>query len=142
MYRDILLPIDLNHESSWTKALPVALEYCRAFGSRLHVMTVVPDFGMTIVGSYFPEGFENSHRQEVDKQLHELLASKVPNDIKTQHIVAEGTPYKEIIGVAEQIDADLIVMASHRPELKDFLLGPNAERVVRHSKQSVLVVRE
>jgi nucleotide-binding universal stress UspA family protein len=36
----------------------------------------------------------------------------------------------------------VIVLASHRPELKDYLLGPNAARVVRHAKCSVLVVRD
>ncbi len=142
MYKDILLPVDLNHKSSWEKALPVALEYCRAFGARLHVMTVLPDFGMSIVGSYFPEGFESKHRDELNRQLHALVAENVPKDVNVQHIVAEGTPYKEILTTAEQIGADLIVMASHRPELQDYLVGPNAERVVRHSKRSVLVVRE
>ena len=142
MYKEILLPIDLNHECSWLKALPVALEYCRAFGSRLHVMTVMPDYGMAVVGSYFPEGFEKRHREELNKQLHALVAANVPADTKVQHIVAEGSPYKEILATAERINADLIVMASHRPEFKDHLLGPNAERVVRTSKRSVLVVRE
>ena len=33
-------------------------------------------------------------------------------------------------------------MSANRPELKDYLLGPNAARVVRHSDVSVLVVRE
>lgn len=33
-------------------------------------------------------------------------------------------------------------MAAHRPALKDYLLGPNAARVVRHSNCSVLVVRD
>ncbi len=142
MYKDILLPIDLNHASSWSKALPVALEHCRKFGSRLHVVTVLPDFGMSIVGSYFPEGFEQKHREEAVKRLHEFVASHVPKEIEAQHIVVEGTTYKEILAVAEQIGADLIVMASHRPELSDYLLGPNAERVVRHTKRSVLVVRD
>jgi nucleotide-binding universal stress UspA family protein len=32
-------------------------------------------------------------------------------------------------------------MASHRPELGDFLVGPNAERVARHFEKSVLLVR-
>jgi nucleotide-binding universal stress UspA family protein len=35
----------------------------------------------------------------------------------------------------------MIVMASHRPEMSDYLLGANAARVVRHAKISVLVVR-
>jgi len=33
------------------------------------------------------------------------------------------------------------VLASHRPDLKDYLLGPNAARVVRHADRSVFVVR-
>jgi len=32
-------------------------------------------------------------------------------------------------------------MASHRPALKDFLLGPNAAKVVRHAKCAVMVIR-
>ncbi len=33
-------------------------------------------------------------------------------------------------------------MGSHRPELSDYLLGPNAGKVVRHAKCLVMVVRE
>ena len=52
-----------------------------------------------------------------------------------------GTIYHEICRIAENAGSDLIVMASHRPEVKDYLLGPNAARVVRHAKQSVFIVR-
>jgi nucleotide-binding universal stress UspA family protein len=38
-------------------------------------------------------------------------------------------------------EADLIVVGSHRPAMKDYLLGTNAARVVRHAHCSVLVVR-
>ena len=141
MYKDILVPIDLNHKSSWKSSIPLAVEFCRAFGARLHIMTVVPDFGMAIVGNYFPKGFEAKHRKEIDRKLHELVRKQVPKDVAVQHIVAEGTAYKEILAMSEQVSADLILMASHRPELKDYLLGPNAEKVVRHSKRSVLVAR-
>ena len=54
MYKTILLAIDMNEPSSWEKALPVALEQARSGGGKLHIMTVVPDFGMSIVGSFFP----------------------------------------------------------------------------------------
>ena len=43
--------------------------------------------------------------------------------------------------LAGEIGVDLIAMASHRPALKDYLIGPNAARVVRHADVSVLVVR-
>ena len=141
MYKDILLPVDLNHESSWEQALPIAVDYCHAFDATLHIMTVLPDFGMAIVGGYFPKDFESKHRQQASDQLHAFVKEHVPDDIPVQHIVAEGTPYEEILATAERINADLILMASHRPELKDYLIGPNAERVVRHATRSVLVVR-
>jgi nucleotide-binding universal stress UspA family protein len=61
--------------------------------------------------------------------------------VPVQHIVGHGTIYREILVRAERTKCDLIVMASHRPELQDYLLGPNAARVVRHAKCSVMVVR-
>lgn len=141
MYKDILFPIDLNHDSSWVDVLPSVVEYCRAFQARLHVVTVVPDFGMPLVGGYFPKNFGNKMLEETSQRLHELVKQHVPADVPVQHIVAEGVVYKEIIRVAREIGADLIIMASHRPELGDFLVGPNAERVARHFEKSVLLVR-
>ena len=141
MYRDILLTIDLNDETSWHKALPAAVEYCRAFGARLHVITVLPDFGMNLVADYFPPDFEQKALAETDQCLHQLVKGQVPEGLDVQCIVAHGTVYEEILATASKINADLIVMAAHRPELKDYLLGPNAARVVRHSDRSVLVVR-
>lgn len=142
MYKDILIPVDLEHENSWRVALPVALELHQAFGSRLHIMTVLPDLGMTAVGVYLPEGFERKHLEDTNKRLHEFVRQHLPvAEDKVQHIVCEGVVYKEIIRMAEQVGADLILMAAHRPEIKDYLIGANAERVIRHYSGSVLVVR-
>ena len=66
----------------------------------------------------------------------------MPDALPTRRIVAEGKIYREILSAAKAIEADLIVMGSHHPELKDYLLGPNAARVVRHADCSVMVVRE
>ena len=50
--------------------------------------------------------------------------------------------YGEILGVAGEARADLIVVGSHRPAMRDYLLGTNASRVVRHASCSVLVARD
>lgn len=142
MYKDILLPIDLDEASSWEKALPICVEYCKAFGARLHVMTVLPSFSSALVGSFFPEGFEEQAREKARARLHEFVIRNVPEDIQVQHIVGEGTVYEEIIRVAHEIDVDLIVMAKRRPDLKTYLLGPNAERVARHGERSILIVQD
>jgi nucleotide-binding universal stress UspA family protein len=139
MYKEILLAIDLEDENSWRKALPVAVEYAKTFGSRIHVISVVPEFGM--VREYFPEDYEEKLKESVKTQLHQFTSEHIPNEIQVQHIIAHGAIYQEIITAADKVNADLIIMASHRPGLGDFLLGPNASRVVRHSSKSVLVVR-
>lgn len=141
MYKDILISVDLGEESSWKKALPTAIEYCKAFGATLHVVTILPNFGMSIVGGFFPEDFETKAMEKAKADLHAFVKQHIPSDVAVQHVVGHGTVYEEILRIADDIACDLIVMSSHRPELQDYLLGPNAARVVRHAKTSVLVVR-
>lgn len=142
MYDNILLSIDLNHESSWRKALPTALSLCKSSNAKLHVMTVVPDMGSSWVAGFFPADFEEKALGKANAEMGDFVAKNVPGDIPARTIVANGTIYEEILETAKEIDADLIVLASHRPEFRDYLLGPNAARVVRHAPVSVLVVRE
>ena len=142
MYDNILLSVDLNEENSWKKALPTAVEMAKAFGAALHVATVVPDFGMAVVGGFFPDNFEEKALAEVGEKLKAFCRENVPTDVKVNHVVRHGRVYEEILKVAEETSSDLIVIGSHRLELKDYLLGPNAARVVRHANCSVLVVRE
>lgn len=144
MFKEILLPIDLNDPSSWKKALPVTLELIEKFGCKLHVVNVVPTMGMPIVAGYFPKDFEEKAIEAATEQLHAWTEEHLPEGIAAQHNVAHGTVYEEIIETRKRLgdNVDLIVMASHRPDLKDYLIGPNAARVVRHSKVSVLIVRE
>lgn len=141
MYQNLLVSVDLNDENSWRKALPTAIELCRNFGSRLHVLAVIPDVGMSMVGAYFPADYATKAVEDARVQLHALLDAQLPTELSAQVIVAQGTIYHEIIQTAERLGADLIIMASHRRGLADYLLGPNAARVVRHFKGSVLVVR-
>jgi len=142
MFKEILLPVDLNADISWKTALPIAVALCRSFGARLHIMTVLPDFSSAMVAQYFPDDFEEKALEEASKGLHALTESEAPEGLEVQHIVVDGTIYREVLAIAEKIDADLIVMHSHRPELKDYLLGPNAERVARHADCSVMIIRD
>lgn len=142
MYKSILLPVDLNHESSWKKAVPVALELAKSTGAELHVIMAIPDFGMPLVGSFFPADFAEKAGEEISKALLAFVEENITPEANAQAHVAQGPIYKEIISAADRLGCDVIVMASHRPSTKDYLLGPNASRVVRHAKQSVFIVRE
>ncbi len=141
MYKTVLLPVDLDEKSSWEKALPVAVQLCRDYGATLHLVTVIPDYGMTVVGQYFRPEAEQELADRAWRELHALIEAEVPDDVTANAIMHKGSIYQQIIETGTQIGADLIVMASHRPAVGDFLLGPNAAKVVRHYDRSVLVVR-
>ena len=100
------------------------VEYARAFKSRVHIITVVPDFGMSLVGSFFPKGFEQGALAEADKQLHAYAQEKFPDEITRRHIVGHGVIYKEILHYAGVVKADLIVMSAHRAGAGGLSSGP------------------
>ncbi len=141
MFKNLLVPVDLAHESSWRKVLPLAIDQARHYDATLHVMTVI-DLNLDITAVTLPEGFNDKYRQATEKRLTDLVKQHVPGDIQVKYLIREGRIYQEILKVADEIPADLIILASLRPSLKDYLLGANAARVVRHGVCSVLVIRE
>lgn len=141
MTQHVLLPIDPDEPPTWKKALPEAVAQARQRSATLHVMTVVPRFGSSIVASYFPKDFEAKAVADAEQQLKTLVTSEVPADLPHQLIVAHGRIHQEIVNAARTIDADLIVMASHKPDWSDHFLAPNAAQVLHHTPISVLIVR-
>ncbi len=140
-YKQVLLPIDLGHASSWERPLPAALDICRTYGAHLNILTVIPNMGMPVVGSFFPPDFEEKARAKAEEALDKWLKERMPDDVEADAYVAMGTIYDEILAVADKLNCDLIIMGSHRRAMRDYLIGPNAARVVRHAKQDVMVLR-
>ena len=138
--KTILLPIDLNAPAEAARALAEALSLLGPDGI-LHVVSVMPDFGMPQVSGYFRKDYEKEMMAGFGDALRDWVAQNVPDAVEVHPHILQGTIYDEILRAADKLAVDLIVMASHRPELSDYLLGPNAARVVRHARQSVYVVR-
>jgi nucleotide-binding universal stress UspA family protein len=142
MYRKILVPVDLGDKHSWRKAIPTAVALCEAFDASMVVMTVVPDIAMPLIGQYLPHDLGERVKQQLSGRLNAFVQAQIPPGVEIQQQVAVGKIYHEILNAAAEAGIDLIVMGSHYPDLKDYLLGPNASRVVRHAKASVMVVRD
>ncbi len=142
MSKFILAAIDIAHAETVEHVLKKAASLSKLEDANLAVVTVVPDFGMSIVGSFFKEGTEDGVMQKANEQLHEIVSSFLGEDAKVKHIVKHGSAYEGILEAAQDLNASLIVMGAHRPDLRDYLLGPNAARVVRHAQASVYVVRD
>jgi nucleotide-binding universal stress UspA family protein len=137
MFRNIVVAIDTLEPSSWAKALPAAIALAKSGQARLTLATVIPDLRAMIEAEWSAIGY----RQMIDSARAKLgsLSDAFPGAAIE---VGTGSIWRGIIEISEQAGADLIVLASHRPEMRDYLIGANAVGVVRHAPCSVLVVRD
>lgn len=143
MSRSVLCAVDISNKGKDDAVLKVAKRLADLDGAQLDVVTVIPDFGNSLVAGFF----EQSHHDEAVKTAQADLKAQIVDslgenaDAEVRHLVVTGSAYEEILRVAEETDCGLIVIGAHKPDFSDYLLGPNAARVVRHSSCSVHVVR-
>lgn len=143
MTQRVLCAIDINRPQEEARVLQMAKRLADLDGANLDVITVVPDFGATVVGAFFQDHQVKSAQDGAAETLKSFVRETLGEeaDANVRHVVAIGTAYEEVLKAAKLSGADLIVIGASRPDFKDYLLGPNAARVVRHSDCSVHVVR-
>lgn len=134
MYTKILVPMALDHGIS-----PQTLEIARALletGGEIVALHVY-EAPQGSVSAYLDEetvksGFEAARRR---------LSEKTAGIEGVKPILVKGHTARTIIDYADQNGVDCIVIGSHRPGLRDYLLGSTAARVVRHASCAVHVQR-
>jgi nucleotide-binding universal stress UspA family protein len=100
----------------------------------LNVVEEIPNWAAVEL----PAGLLEKSRESSQSELEAIATA---TGMKMEVEVRTGHSYNTILEVAEEKNADLIIIASHRPGLRDYFLGSTAAKVVRHANCSVLVVR-
>ena len=139
MFKNVFIPIDLDEPTSWSKALPTAVAMASSSGALLSLGTIIPDWEAVRDVQWSPLGYRRMHEQA------QIRLDKLADQGGYAHhniLVGGGSVGGGIVDLAERAEADLIVLASHRPGLKDYLIGAHALHVVRHARCSVFVVRD
>jgi universal stress protein F len=140
VFRSILVPVDVAHRSSWDHALPQAIELAAAANGTIRVMTVIRDLKIMFEGVFFAFQLEQM-MADANKKLAAIISGYHSEGTDISSEVRLGSIGREILTVAKERAVDLILMASHRPEMRDYLIGPNASYVAHHADCSVLVLR-
>lgn len=147
MYSRILLATDGSHLSQ--KAVHAAIELAAKFGSELVAVKVVPHYIQTYFEGSFAisdndvKSIEDQWVQGAEKVLSHVKeqAQAKGVSIKTQVIKSDDIA-QGLIDTSEQLQSDLIVMASHgRKGIKRLLLGSETLSVLTHANIPVLVLR-
>jgi len=112
-------------------------------GSRLILTYVMEDRlpPMILAHSALPtDELLEQHRKHSEKSLEEFVERHLSGH-EVEPIVRQGTPHQEIVRLAKEIRADLIVIGMHgHGFLAHALAGSTAERVLHQATCPVLVV--
>jgi nucleotide-binding universal stress UspA family protein len=140
----ILLATDGSKEAQL--AATTAADLAEKTNSELHVVTVGPDLPLYELTEH-PADFEDVLRENrrQAKEMLEQQAKRIEESgatVKQTHL-KEGRAEEEIVEVAEEIGAGLIVMGSRgHGRLRRALMGSVSDAVVRHAHCPVTIVRE
>ncbi|WP_392562750.1 universal stress protein [Orbus sturtevantii] len=142
MYQSILVPIDIIEKELTKKVLPHVTYLAKLSNAKVKFFHVLP-VASAIVNAYsfgFDE-FKDKATVQAEKWLVELINDiDLPKD-NLSYAIAFGNPRDEILSIASELQPDLIVLGSRRPNISTHLLGSNASAVVRYAKTPVLVIR-
>ncbi len=138
MYKNILVPVDLAHKETASAMIEDALALA-AEDAKMTLLYVMPEIP-GIVAAHLPAGTADEAKARAEAQLRQLAEDNgAPSNVEA--LTSVGPPYHNILETAASDKVDLIVIASHQPELSDYLLGSVAAKVVRHAPCSVHVIR-
>ncbi len=142
--KKILVPIDFSDYSK--SALRYAIDFAKHFDAKLFLIYVVEpiiypaDFSMGQVT--FPSA-EVDLNERARTELENLAKAEIGDSLKYEIIIKTGKPFAEINDTASEIDADLIIIATHgHTGVEHLLFGSTAEKVVRKAPCPVLTLRE
>lgn len=141
--KKIISPTDFSELSDM--GLKAAIELAEHFSAELLVVHVVAPLSAAATSAapaahYLPEVME-SIRNNAETSLNEMMEKKVPDTLRSNSILLEGSPPDEIAEYAKEIEADLIVIATHgQSGWRRFMFGSVTEKVMRLSKSPVLII--
>ena len=141
MFKNILVAVDLEQETQTDDLLRVTSNFANTQGAKMHLLNVI-SAAPAVVSQFLPESYEKMAFEKIEKDLTALAAKVDLTEGDPACSVRFGDIYQEILAHAAKIGADLIIVASNKPSVSDFLLGTTAARVVRHASCSTLVIRQ
>ena len=142
MYKKILVPLDGSKTAEGVLSHAKALAYSE--GAEIVLLNVAANpaqefaFEDPAIAGYSVADQEQKATRYMNKLCDELKTA----GFKVSCHLREGSPANTILKVAEEMNVDVIAMSTHgRSWPANWLIGSVAERVVRHSKVPVMMVR-
>lgn len=141
MFKTILVPVDGSPFSE--QALRQAERIAKEGGGQIELLSVLVQYSSAM--THVPK-LEQASERMVEGYLAKLAQEVRDAGVEVGHRVRRGMPAAEIVAVAHELRADLIVMASHGvgaagPGAPSYGLGGVTFKVLHDAPCPVLVTR-
>ncbi len=141
MYKKILVAIDVFREKDAQKLCETANEMAKSGNAEIRLVSVVPDYGMPLVASYFPKDAQERIKNEMSAMLKKYATEFI--EAKVSAILRQGKRARNIIDEANSWQADLVIIGCRKKASRDNtrMLGACSSSVADRVDCSVIVVR-
>ncbi|UYV35803.1 universal stress protein [Rhodobacteraceae bacterium D3-12] len=137
MFSNIMVPVDLAHIDDLRRALDCAGDLARHYDAKITFVGVTA--AAPSATAHDPKEFQQKLTAFADKEgatfgvttkAHTVISHDPATDLDNA-----------LLKATKETGADLVVMASHLPALKDYLWPSNGGKVAAHAACTVMVVR-
>ncbi|MGI9405556.1 MAG: universal stress protein [Hyphomicrobiaceae bacterium] len=137
MYKNILVPVDLEHQEQVSKAMAVGTDLAKHYGASITIVSVTTAAPSAV--AHNPEEFQSKLEQFASERSKEF-GIEIASKIMLSHdptVDIDDTIQK----AASELNTDLVVMGSHVPGFMEYVFASRAGYLASHADMSVLVVR-
>ena len=139
--REIVVAVDLSPHSEKTAAY--AAKFAKSYGASITLVhAFAPEHVTEFTTQEVHEGYEEEKRA-AERELHKLADSVLETYSDCRFEFRVGDPAEEVTLIARDLNADLIITASHHPSFLSRLFGiDQAPRILHRAQCPVLVYHE
>jgi nucleotide-binding universal stress UspA family protein len=143
MFEKILYPTDFSDVSK--KAMGYLVQLKDAGTKEIVVLHVIDEKGIDAISRYGAGSAETIIREitkEAEEEGKKIEKKLMQSGLIVKIRIETGVPLKEILKVEEEEKVSAIVIGSHgKTNLEEMFLGSVSEKVIRQSKNPVLIVK-
>lgn len=141
MFKKILVPVDIDYPRTSKAVYDNAAELAALSDADIRIVSVMPGFSMPIVASFVTEEIKKEAKAHFQKALDQFVRDNCKGT-RVSHKVMVGKHYEEILKMADQWGADLIVVYHNRRRTDNEAFSNTcAQKIVRNANCSVLRLR-
>lgn len=143
MYKNILVPVDVFEIGLADKALSHAQFLANSDSGQIHLLHVNPLFSPELTRGFISDArkMDDYLIKNSEEKLSELAKKSTLQESSIHIHVRSGNIRDEVIKLADELQADVVIIGSRNPNIQTHLLGSEAASIVRYAHVPVFVVR-